>query len=76
MLFSCPRCHGIQCLKLCDTNEKKKGLARQFQLCCSVCLYSHTFFTSKQTDLSKKSKGRSDLNVRVIYGCKQVNAGH
>ena len=24
LLVSCPGCHGIQCLKLCDNNEKKK----------------------------------------------------
>ena len=24
----------------------------------------------------RKAKDESDLNVRAIYGCKQVNAGH
>ena len=73
--FSCPGCHSIQCLKLCDINEKKKGLARHLQLSCTVCLYSHMFFPSKQTDLPKKNKGGQklyDVNVRAI----QVGAGH
>ena len=46
---------------------------------CTVCLYSHIFFTSKQIDLSKKNKGRQklyDVNFRAIYGCRQVDAGH
>ena len=28
MLLGFPECHSIQCLKLCDINEKKFGLAR------------------------------------------------
>ena len=38
MLLSCPGCHGIQCLKLFDINEKKKGLKRHLQLSCTVYL--------------------------------------
>ena len=57
LLLSCPGCHGIQCLKLCDNNEKKKkGLARHLQLSCTICLYCHIFFTSKEIDLPKENK--------------------
>ena len=51
-------------------------------ICKSVALLvyiSHIFFTSKQIDLSKENKGRQklyDVNVRAIYGCRQVGAGH
>ena len=79
MLPSCPGCHSIQCLKLCDINEKKKGLARYLRLSCTVCLYNHTFFTSKQIDLpKKKNRGQKlyQVNVRAIYGCRQGGAGH
>ena len=48
--------------------------------CCTVCLiyiqYSHTFFISKQNDLSKKNKGQQklyDVNVRAIYGSRQAS---
>ena len=37
--------------------------------------YSYTFFTLKETDLSKKNKGRQkryDVNVRAICGCRQA----
>ena len=56
MLLSCPGCHSIQYLAFFDINEKKKVLARHLQLSCTVCLYNHTFFTSKQIDLPKKTK--------------------
>ena len=36
MLLSCHRCLGTQCLKLCDTNKKKKGMTRLLQLSCTV----------------------------------------
>ena len=49
-------------------------------ICNSVTLfdyrqYSHTFFTSKQINLSKKNKERQKLyrvNVRAIYGYWQA----
>ena len=59
--------------------KKRKGLVRHLQLTCTVCLYSHIFFISKQIHLSKKNKGRQkpyDVNVRAIYGCRQDSAGH
>ena len=40
-----------------------------------LSLYSHTFFTLKQIDLSKKDKGRKKLygvNVGAIDGCRQA----
>ena len=58
MLLSCSRCHGIQRLKTCDINEKKNVLAIDLQLSCTVCLYSQTFFTTKQIDLLKKKQQR------------------
>ena len=30
MLISCPGYHSIQCLKLCDINEKKKTFGKAF----------------------------------------------
>ena len=72
MLLCCPGCQGMlcQCLKLCDINDKKKGLARYLHLSFTVGLYSHTFFTSKQIDQRNKNKGRLNLygvNVGAIY---------
>ena len=58
---------------------KKIGLARHLQLSCTVYLYSHKFFTSKQTDLQKKNKwGQKiyDVNVRAVNGGRQVGTGH
>ena len=37
-----------------EVNEKKKDLTKHLELSCTVCLYSHLFFTSKQIDLPKK----------------------
>ena len=59
------------------TLMKKKGLARHLQFSCAVCLYSYGFFTPKQIDLPKENKGGQklyDVNVRAIYGCRQVGA--
>ena len=61
-----------------EITEKKKSLVRHLQLSFTVCLYSHVFFTSTLIDLSKNNKGRQKLynvNVRAIYGCRQVWAG-
>ena len=81
MLLSCPECHGIQYLKLCAINEKRKVWQDNYlQLSCTVCcLYSittqHTFFTTKQINLSKKNEEQQKLyyvNVRAIYRCRQA----
>ena len=59
--------------------KKKKGLVGLLKLSSTVFLYSHTFFTPKQIDLPKKNKGGQrlyDVNVRAIYGCRQVDASH
>ena len=55
MLISCPGYHSIQCLKLCDINEKKKTFGKAF---------------ATQIDPPKKTKGGQklyDVNVRSIY---------
>ena len=57
-------------------NKEKFG---HLQLSYTVCLYSYIFFTSKQIDRAKKSNGRQkfyNVNVRAIYGRRQVGAGH
>ena len=54
-------------------------MTRHFQLSCTLCLYTHTFFTTIQIDLPERNKGRQkryDVNVRAIYGCRQVGVGH
>ena len=56
MLLSCSGCHSIQCLKLCDINAKKKGLARHLQLRCTICLYSHTFSPRSRLIYGRKTK--------------------
>ena len=56
-----------------------KVFVRHLKLSCTVCLYSYTFFISKQINLPKKTKGGQKLysmNVRAIYGCRQVGTGH
>ena len=66
-------------LNLMTHQWKKIGLARHLQLSCTVYLYSHKFFTSKQTDLQKKNKwGQKiyDVNVRAVNGGRQVGTGH
>ena len=58
---------------------KKKGLARQLQLKCTICLFTKTFFTSKSLDLPSKNKGGQkfrDINIRAVYACRQVGMGH
>ena len=82
MLLSCPGCHGIQCFNFCDINEKRKErllakllFATQFHRSLLIYSNNHTFFTSKQIDLSKKNKRWRKLygvNVRAIYGCIQA----
>ena len=78
-ILCCPECHGTNCLLLNEVNEKKKGLARYVQLSCSICLYSYSFYTPKQVNPPKQNKGGQklyDVNVRAIYGCRQVGVGH
>ena len=53
-ILCCPECHGTNCLLLNEVNEKKKGLARYVQLSCSICLYSYSFYTSKQVNPPKQ----------------------
>ena len=79
MILSSPGFYGIQCFNLCDISEKKKELVRHMQPSCTVCFCNHTFLTSKQIDLLKKNKGEQklyDVNVRAIYPCRPVGAGH
>ena len=64
---------------LCGINKKKKGLERHLFATQFHCLlfvqYNHTFFTTKQNDLSKKKEEQQklyDVNVRTIYGCRQA----
>ena len=45
MLLSCPGCHGIQCFKLRDINEKKKGLARHLFPTQLHCLFIYSIAT-------------------------------
>ena len=59
MLLSCPGCSGIQCLKLCDINEKKEGLAKHLQLSGTICLYSHTFFHLEIDQSTEEEQGRT-----------------
>ena len=60
--------------KLVDINDEKKGLARHLQLSCTACLCSHTFFSSKRTDLSKKNKTTKTLRCECqIYLWMQKN---
>lgn len=78
-LLSCPGCHAIATLELDDTDSKKKGLARHLTLNCTACLYEHHFYTSNQINLPEKNKGGQklyEINVRTIYACRQIGAGH
>ena len=78
-LLGCPECHDVDCLKLNDNDENKKGLARQLILKCSSCLYSYDFYTSREVNLPKRNKGGRklrDINVRAVYGCRQVGLGY
>ena len=50
-------------------------------ICNSVTLFVYitTHFHLKQIDLKQKNKGGQklyDVNVRAIYGCRQVGTGH
>ena len=76
-LVCCPGCKDDKSLRLSDINSEKKGLARLMQIKCSSCLYTKTFFTSKQIGASKKG-GRNpfDINIRSVYACRQIGAGH
>ena len=59
-MLNCPGCNGSRCLNLHEIDTKKKGLASSLVLQCSVCLYEHSFFTSKQ--YSTQTKGGAVLN--------------
>ena len=77
--LSCPGCHATTTLEFNDTDSKKKGLARHFTLKCTACLYEHNFYSSRQVDPPDENKGGQklfDINVRTVYGCRQVGAGH
>ena len=55
--------------------KKRKVWQDICNLVALLVYISHTFFTSKQTDLSKENKGRQklyDVNLRAIYGYRQV----
>ena len=73
----CPDCKDTKSLQLSDIDDEKKGLARLLQLQCTSCLYTKTFFTSKQLSASEKGGRKSfDINVRSVYACRQIGAGH
>ena len=58
---------------------KKKRFGKTFGTQLHCLFINHTFFTSKQIDPPKKNKrGQKlyDVNVRAIYGFRQVGAGH
>ena len=74
MQLSCHGCHGIQCFKHCDINEKRH-LARHLfatQLLLFIYIsiayiqYSHTFFNSKQIDILKEKKDNKILMMWII----------
>ena len=63
-IFSCPGCHGIQCLKLYDINEKKRKVLH--------CLFNRLIYRRK----NKGGQKLYDVNIRAIYECRQVGIGH
>ena len=76
-LVSCPECQDTSSLHLNDIIDKKKGLARLLQLQCISCLYTKTFFTSKELCSTKKGGRKSfDVNIRTVYACRQIGAGY
>ena len=76
-LVCCPGCKDDKSLRLSDIGSEKKGLARLMQIECSSCLYKKTFYTSKQIGASKKGGRNSfDINIRSVYACRQIGAGH
>ena len=76
----CPECVSTNSLHLKDINEKKKGLARYFQLQCTVCPYTKDFCSSKQinrTTGNNKGGGKfMEVNLRAVYGMREIGMGH
>ena len=66
-----------------NINNKKKGLARLFQLQCSSCPYNQDFFSSREVDqpvkeneMQKGGGKHMEVNVRAVYGMRAIGAGH
>ena len=74
----CPGCHDTKTLKLRDIFEKKRGLTRYLELECTSCLYITQFYTSKHVERKEEGKGRNmyEVNVRSVYGCRQIGSGY
>ena len=64
MLISCPGYHSIQCLKLCDINERKKNVWQG--ICNSVALFVYiaTYF-SPRSRLIHQRKPKEDRNFMM-----------
>ena len=64
LLLSCPGCHGIQCLKLCDNNEKKRKVWQDIYNSVALFAYIATYFSPRKR-LIYRRKTNDDKNVMM-----------
>ena len=77
--LACSECFSTHSLQLHDINERKKGLARCFQLRYNVCPFVKDFYYSKQIDchpdIMKGGGKYMEVNCRAVYGMHSIGVG-
>lgn len=70
LCMACPECLSTNSLILNDINEKKKGLARYFQIQCTGCPYIKDFCSSKEiiNRNTENNKGGGKFMVSIPKG--------
>ena len=72
----CPGCKQ-ESVALEEVIEKKQGLAINFRLKCSLCLWQHQFFSSPYANVPcKKSKNSMEVNVRLAMAFRNAGIGY
>ena len=78
--LACPQCFSTHSQQLHDINDRKKGLARFFQLRCNVCPFVKDFYSSKQVDRHPDNKKGGEkymeVNLRAVYGMCSISVAH
>ena len=78
-ILACPDCKNTNTLSLVEVSNKKIGLSSLLKIECNVCDYFHQFYTSPEISSSpderRRGKKAMEVNIRVIYGFRNIGIG-
>jgi len=67
-VLSCPECSDtVQIVE-----KSKQGLSLEFEICCQMCDWSHTFWSSKK----RVNRRGFDINSRMYYAMRSIGRGY